>query len=72
MAYKKIRSMVRDIKFFSPETAFYLIKFTIQPCMEYCCYVWVVAPNYFLDMLDKLQRQACMTVVPIVAASLEL
>ena len=27
------------MRFLSPEVALYLYKFTIQPCMEYCCHV---------------------------------
>ena len=26
------------------------------PCMEYCCFVWAGAPNYYLESLDKLQN----------------
>ena len=32
-------------KFLSLEVALYLYKFTIQPCMGYCCHVWAGAPS---------------------------
>ena len=32
-------------RFLSPEVALYLYKFTIQPCMDYCCRVWAGAPS---------------------------
>ena len=39
--------------------------------MEYCCHVWAGAPSYYLELLDKLQKQICRTVGPSLAASLE-
>ena len=66
-ASKKIRSM----KFLSPEVALYLYKFTIRPCMEYCCHVWAGASSCYLDLLDKLQQRTCSIVGPSLAASLE-
>ena len=59
------------MKFFSPEVALYLYKSTIRPCMEYCCHVWAGAPSCYLELLDKLQKRICRTVVPSLAASLE-
>ena len=38
-ASKKIGALVRTMKFLSPEVALYLCKFTIRPCMDYCCHV---------------------------------
>ena len=38
-ASKKIGALIRSMKFLSPEVALYLYKFTIQPCMKYCCQV---------------------------------
>ena len=38
-ASKKIETLIRSIKFLSPEVALYLYKSSIRPCMEYCCYV---------------------------------
>ena len=34
-ASKKIRALIRSMKFLSPEVALYLYKSTIRPCMEY-------------------------------------
>ena len=39
--------------------------------MEYWCHVWAGAPNCYLELLDKLQKQICRTVGPSLAASLE-
>ena len=70
-ASKKIRALIRSMKFLSPEVALYLYKSTIRPCMEYCCHVWAGAPSCCLELLDKLQKWICRTVGPSLAASLE-
>ena len=70
-ASKKIGALIRSMKFLSPEVALYLYKFTIRPCMEYCCHVWAGAPSCYLDLLDKLQKRTCRIVGPSFAASLE-
>ena len=71
-ASKKIGALFHTMKFLSPEVALYLYTSTICPCMEYCCHVWAGAPSCYLELLDKLQKQICRTVVPSLAASLEL
>ena len=38
-ASKKIVTLIRYLKFLSPEVALYLYKSTICPCMEYCCHI---------------------------------
>ena len=38
-ASKKIGALIHSMKFLFPEVALYLYKSTIQPCMEYFCYV---------------------------------
>ena len=38
-ASKKIGALICSMKFLSPEVALYLYRFTIRPCMEYCCHV---------------------------------
>ena len=70
-ASKKTGTLIRFIKFLSPEVALYLYKSIILPCMEYCCYVWAGAPSWYLKLLDKLQKRICRTVGPSVAAYLE-
>ena len=70
-ASKKIGALIRSMKFLSPEVALYLYKSTICPCMEYCCHVWAGAPSCYLELLDKLQKRICRSVVPSLAASLE-
>ena len=67
----KIGTVIRSIKFFSPEVALYLYKSTIHSCMEYCCHVWAGVPSVYLELLDKLQKQTWRTVGPSLAASLE-
>ena len=59
------------MKLLSPEIALYLYESTICPCMEYCCDVWAGTSSCYLELLDKLQKQICMTVGPSLAASLE-
>ena len=68
---EKIGALIRSMKFLSPEVAPYLYKSTIYPCMEYCCHVWAGAPSCYLELLYKLQKQICRTVVPSLVASLE-
>ena len=70
-ASKKFGALIRSMRFLSPEVAVYLYKSTIHPCMEYCCHVWVGAPNCYLELLDKLEKQICRTGGPSLAASLE-
>ena len=70
-ASKKIGALIHSMMFLSPEVALYLYKPTMQPCMEYCCHVWVGAPSCYLELLDKLQKQICRTVGPSLAASFE-
>ena len=40
-------------------------------CMEYCCNAWIVALSWYLDILDKLQKQLHRMFGPTIAASLE-
>ena len=39
--------------------------------MEYCCNVSAGAPSCNLELLDKLKKQICRAVGPLLAASLE-
>ena len=59
------------MKFLSPEVALYFCKSTIRPCMTYCCYVWADFTSYYLELLEKLQRQICRILGPSLAGSLE-
>ena len=68
---KKIGALIRSMKFISPEVALCIYKSSIRPCMGYCCHVWVGAPCCYLELLDKLGKRTCRTVVPLLAASLE-
>ena len=70
-ASKKTRALIRSMKLLSPEVVLYLYKFTIRPCMEYCCHVWASAPSCYLELLDKLQKQICRILGLSLAASLE-
>ena len=36
-----------------------------------CCHAWAVAPSCYLELLDKLQKPKCRTVVSLPAISLE-
>ena len=68
---KKIRALIRSMKFLSPEVVMYLYKSTIWPRMEYCL-VWAGAPSCYLWLLDKLQKLICRIVGPSLAVSFEL
>ena len=70
-ASKKIGALIRSIKLLSPEVALYLYKSTIHPSMEYCCHVWAGASICYLELLHKLQKWICRTVVSSLAASLK-
>ena len=60
-ASKKIGALIRSMMFLSPEVALYLYKSIVQ----------AGAPNCYLELLDKLQKQICKTVGPSLTASLE-
>ena len=45
---------------------------TIQPCIEYYCYVWAGASSCYLKLLGKLQKWIPRTVDCSLADSLEL
>ena len=70
-ASKKIRALIRSMKFLSPEVSLYFYKSTIRPCMKCCFHVWAGAPSCYLELLDKLQNRICRIVGPSLAASLE-
>ena len=68
---KKIGPLIHSMEFISSEVALYLYKSTIQPCMEYCCYLWAGAASCYLELLDKLQKWICRAVDLSLAASHE-
>ena len=68
---KKIGALIHSLKLLSHDVALYIYKSTIWSCMEYCCHVWAGAPSCYLELLDKLQKRICRTVVPSLAASLK-
>ena len=70
-ASKKIGALICSMKFISPEVALNLYKFTIHPCMECCWHVWASASCCYIELLDKLQKQICRAVGPLLATSLE-
>ena len=70
-ASKKIGALICSMKFLFPEVALYLYKSIICPCMEYCCHVWAGAPSCHLELLDKLRKRICRTVVPSLVTSLQ-
>ena len=70
-ASKIFRTLVLSLKFLSHVVALYLCKSTIPRCREYFCHVWMVAPNCYLDMLDRLQKQICRSLGPELPASIE-
>ena len=42
---KKIKTLIRSMKFLSPEVALYLCNSTIPPSKGYCCLVWTGATD---------------------------
>ena len=70
-ASMNIRALIHSMRFLLPEVALYLCKSTVQPCMKYCCHVWAGAPSFYLELLDKLQKQICRTVGPSLVVSLD-
>ena len=70
-ASKKIGALICSIMLFCSEAAVDLYKSIIWPCMEYCFHVWTGAPSCHLELLDKLEKQICRTVDPVLTASLE-
>ena len=67
-ASKKIGTLIRFMKFLSPEIALYLYKSTIRPFMGYCCHLGAGAPRCYLELLGKLQKRICRTVGPSLSA----
>ena len=61
-SFKKIGGFIHSIKFFSDEVSLYICKSNIWPCMEYCSQIWLGAPSYYSDIIDKLQKRVCRTV----------
>ena len=70
-ASKGIGTLICSMQFLSPEVALHLYKSTIRPCIEYYCHVWAIAPNCYLELLNKLQKRICKAVGSSFAASLE-
>ena len=70
-APKKIGALICSVKFLSPQFVMHLYQSTMCPCIEYCCHVWVSAPNCYLELLDKPPKLICGTVGPSTATSLE-
>ena len=46
---KNIGTLIRSMKFFSPELALYPYHSTIRPCLEYCFHAWTGAPICYLE-----------------------
>ena len=67
-ASKKIGTLIRFLKSLSPESALYLYKSTICPCMEYFCHMWAGASSCYLELLEKLQKRINRTVGPSLVA----
>ena len=65
---KKIGALIRSVKFLSPGLGLYLCKFTKRSCMEYCCHAWAGASSCYLELFDKLQKQLCRAVGPLLTS----
>ena len=62
-ASNKIIALIHSMKFLSSEVALYFYKSTIWQCMKHYCHAWADAPICYLEMLDKLQKCRCRTLV---------
>ena len=71
IASKKIGALICSMRFLSPEVAMYLLKYTIGPCMKYCCHVLAGAPSCYLTLLNKLQKWIFRTIGSSLTASIE-
>ena len=60
-ASKQSEALIYSMKFFSYEVALYLYESTIRLCIEYYFHVWVATPNYYLHLLDKLEKRLWRT-----------
>ncbi|CAE1275264.1 unnamed protein product [Acanthosepion pharaonis] len=70
---RKVGSLCRASRFFSPESILQIYKSTIRPCMEYCCHIWPGSPSraVHLKVLDKIQRRICNVIGPDLASRLQ-
>ena len=68
---QEIKALIHSMRFLSPVVALYLYRPIIRHCMEYCCHIWTGAPNYYLELLNKLQKCIFRTVCPSLPPSLE-
>ena len=57
--------------FLFPKVPQYLHKYTVRPCMKYCCYFWAGSLSCYLLLLGKLQKRIWRAVGPSLAPSLE-
>ena len=70
-ATKKIGLFIGSIKFFRSDGIPIFSKSTFQPFTEYCFYVWPGVLDYYLDILNKLQKRTYRTVGPFLVVSRE-
>ena len=57
--------------FLSTESILYIYKFTIRPCIEYCCHLWAGASASCLHLLDRIQKRILNLVGPDVCSNLQ-
>ena len=60
---QKIGTLIRSMKFPSPEVAIYLSKSTICLCVEYCRNIWADAPSYWNCQINSKNGQARLSVL---------
>ena len=59
----KTGNLICSMKFLSPAVALYFHESTLQPCMEYCCYVWTGASSSYLELISYKNRYAELPVL---------
>ena len=62
-ASKKLGALICSIKFIFFEVTFYIYKYTMQLCMEYCWHIWAGVSTWYLVMLEVTETgmQDCWT-----------
>ena len=58
--------------YFMPKHRLALYRAHVQPHMDYCSHLWAGAPQYHLDLFDRIQRRAVRIIRdPMICAGLD-
>ena len=56
-AAQRIGSLYRTSRCLQPQSILYFYKSTIRPLMEYCCHLWVGAPQTHPNLFDQVEKR---------------